>query len=190
MQNIEVCFSARPAPLTPVIELTITPVGSIAPASTNGASARVAAVTWHPGVAIERRFLQVLAMEFGQAEHRGCQQLGLVVREAVPRRVERGVLQPKCGRQVDQAADVAVQLRRQRHRRLVRQPEEHDVEPLGLRRIELVEHQVRIVRGEARVQHAGQACRLGCRRWRRPRRTQDVARTAAAVLLPCIRMRR
>ena len=52
MQNIDPCFSARPAPLTPVIESTIPPVRSIPPASTSGARASPAAVTWQPGVAL------------------------------------------------------------------------------------------------------------------------------------------
>ncbi len=51
VQNSEACFRPRPAPLIPVMLSTITPVVSISPACTSGASASVAAVTWQPGVA-------------------------------------------------------------------------------------------------------------------------------------------
>ena len=98
-------------------------------------------------------------MQLGQAEHRCREQIRLVVVEPVPRRIQRGVLQPERRREVDQAADLAVQLRRQRHRRLVWETEEDDIEALGFGRVELVEDQVRVMGRQARVQRTGQrAC--------------------------------
>ena len=63
------------------------------------------------------RPLEVGPVELGQPVHRVGQQLGLVVREAVPPRVQGGVLQPEGGREVDQAADLAVEAGRERHAR-------------------------------------------------------------------------
>ena len=160
VQNIDVCLSARPAPLTPVIESTITPVGSIDTGLDQRRQRQRRRRDVAAGRGDQRRLLQVLAVQLGQPEHGRGQQLGLVVGEAVPRRVQRRVLQPVRRREVDEAADLAVQLRRQRHRRLVRQAEEDDVEPLGHRRVELVEHEVGVARREARVQGAGQRAGL------------------------------
>ena len=108
----------------------------------------------------QRGFFQVFAVQFRQTEHRGRQQLRLVVVESVPLRVQRSVLQSERGRQIDEAANLAVQLRGEGHRCLVGQAEEHDVEPLCLCRVELVEHQVGVPRGQARVHPAGQRAGL------------------------------
>ncbi len=138
----------------------MTPTGSTSPASTSGASASVAAVTWQPGVATMVASFRVLAMQLRQTEHRRRQQLRLIVGEPVPRRVQRGVFQPERSRQIDQAAHLAVQLWCQGQRGFVRQAEEHDVEPFGLRRVELGEHQVGVPGRQARVQPGGQGAGL------------------------------
>ncbi len=99
-------------------------------------------------------------MQLWQPEHSGGEQFRLIMGEAVPRRVQRCVLQTERSRQVDQAADLAMELRRQRHRCLMWQPEEHHIEPLGLRWVELVEHEVGIAGSETGVQGAGQRAGL------------------------------
>ena len=98
---------------------------------------------------------EVLAVALGQPVDGLGEQLGLVVLEAVPLRVQRGVLQPVGGREVDDAADPAHELRGERHRRLVGQAHEHDVEPVDGGDRGVVgghERKVRVRRGQRRVQ--------------------------------------
>jgi hypothetical protein len=111
-----------------------------------------------------RGFLEVLAMQLRQPEHGLGQQLGLIMGEPVPSWIQRGVLQAERRGQVDDAADLAVQLRGQRHRCLVRQTEKDHVETNGPRRVELFEDQVGVACRQARVQAAGQSSGLAVTR--------------------------
>jgi hypothetical protein len=103
---------------------------------------------------------QVVTVELGQPEGRGGQMLGLVVLEPVPGGVERRVAQPVGRRQVDHAPDLADQVRHDRHARLVRKTQEHDVVAVDPSGIELLEDQIGVGGGDARVQRAGQGARL------------------------------
>ena len=116
---------------------------------------------------------QLLAVALGQAVGGLGEQGRLVVLEAVPLRVQRGVLEPVGRRQVDDAADPSDELRREGHRRLVREAEEHDVEPVdavdgvvvGGRQLE-----VGVGGGQRRVQRGGG--RAGLRIGRRHRHVE------------------
>ena len=91
-------------------------------------------------------------MQFGQPVDGLGEQRRLVVLEPVVGRVLRGVLQPVGGGEVDDAADAPDELRRERHRRLVRQAEEDHVEPVDLIGVERLEHEPRIGAGQARIE--------------------------------------
>ena len=94
----------RPAPETPLAASTTIPVVSISPARANGASGegrrgRVAA-----GRGDERGAGEVGPEQLGQAVDELVEQRRGVVRFAVPGRVERGVVQPEVGGEVDDRA--------------------------------------------------------------------------------------
>ncbi len=161
VQNSEACFRPRPAPLIPVMLSTTTPVVSISPACTSGASASVAAVTWQPGVAISSASLSWLRCSSGRPNtarssssgwscskpyHVGYSEASFS-RYAAERSTTQRTRPTSCGRQG--------------HARLVRQPEEHHVGRAGASDVELLEHQVRVAAGEARVQRRGQRAGLG-----------------------------
>ena len=71
---------------------------------------------------------------------------------AVPRRVQRGVLQAEVGREVDDPADPAVEVAEQLLALAVGQGQEHEVEPVDRHRVPGLEDLVAVGRGEVRVQ--------------------------------------
>ena len=144
--NTLVSVGARPAPVIPVSVLTTMPVVSIEAGLDERPQRQRRRRHVAAGGGDEAGALQLGAVQFGQAEHGLFQQVELGVLEPVERRVGSRVLQAERRRQVDDAADVADQRRREFHRGAVRQPEEHEVEPVDRRGVELGEHQVGVRR--------------------------------------------
>ena len=128
VQNALVGVGDRPAPDTPLAASTISPVGSIEPGVEQRRERERRRSDVATGGGDEAGALELGPVSLGQAVDRLGEQLGLVVLEPVPLRVQRGVLEAERRRQVDDAADPADELRRQGHRGLVREAEEHDVE--------------------------------------------------------------
>ena len=90
----------------------------------------MAAVTWQPGVATSRAPFSSVRYSSGSPNTASASSSGWSCSKPYHLGYSDGVLQPVGGREVDDAADLADELRRQRHARLVRQAEEDDVEPL------------------------------------------------------------
>jgi hypothetical protein len=80
---------------------------------------------------------------------------------AVPPRVERRVAQPEVGPQVDDRPDPAEQLGHDLLGGAVGQTEEHEVEPVAALDVVLLERELAVPAGQARVQVGDPAARLG-----------------------------
>ena len=153
-------LNLRPAPVTPLAASTITPCALDHAGCHERLEGQRGGRDVAPGRGDEPGPLELVAVLLGQPVHRVGQQFRLVVLEPVERRVLRAVLQAVRGREVDDAADMADQLRRQRHARLVREPEEHQVESAGALDVERLEDQPGVGAGERRVQRRGWDARL------------------------------
>ena len=135
VQNVVVGFGGRPAPDTPEAASTMIPGGSTTPGAHERGQRQARRPSGSsPGAATCAAAEDLVAEQLGQPVGEVGQQLGRGVRLAVPLRVERRVLQPEVGGQVDEVADLAEQLGHDRLAGAVGQAEEHEVEPGAARR--------------------------------------------------------
>ena len=81
----------------------------------------------------------------------------------VPLRIQGRILEPEIGRQIDDGAHPLAQIRDQLLGRSVGKGEEHDVQPVGARRIGRLEEQLRVSGGQAGIEVTDPAPGLGVR---------------------------
>jgi len=101
------------------------------------------------------------AKELGHPVDRFVEELGVLVGGAVVLRVQRRILQPEGGRQVDHGVHLAEEPGRDLLGPGVGKAEEDDVESGERLGVVGREHEVRVGRGQARVEIGGARARLG-----------------------------
>ena len=109
----------------------VTTAPSSRPARASGRSASSIVVAKQPGDATYFAALICVAVELGQAVDERAEQLGVRVLRAVELLVDRRVAQAEVARQVDDLHARRDQLGHLRRGDLVRQREEHDVQPFA-----------------------------------------------------------
>ncbi len=98
----------------------------------------------------ERRTAQAVPEQFGEAVHRRAQQFGRCVLLAVPARIERSVVQPEVGGEVDDEPDPAPQIGDEALGLAVGQRTEHEVEPVETGGIAVLVDEAGVRRREGR----------------------------------------